>query len=252
MVNFTMQVRDRPRLTVQALKSLAAAGLDGMTVTVLDDRSKEETREYVQAWCVSFDAHYVRNDEPLGTGQLRNMVMEESRKHFGQGEYVAPHDNDVFFKPGWMNELIDAYEKSWGFGFRLLGAYGHPFHKAISFIRYVKGQPLPGGATSGTDWSSAAIEEFGLVMEVQALATQSMIMRWDVWDKYGPFCPTPIDKTCQSEDVDFTNKIRKDGFKLGVVYPHLIHATALKNTFGDPGPGWEYVKAECPDNVVCE
>jgi len=73
-----------------------------------------------------------------------------------------------------------------------------------------------------------------------------------VWDKYGPFCPTPIDKTCQSEDVDFTNKIRKDGFKLGVVSPHLIHATALKNTFGEPGPGWEYVKAEVPEGVICE
>ena len=55
-------------------------------------------------------ANYVRNDEPLGTGQLRNMVMEESRKHFGQGDYVAPHDNDVFFKPGWLGMLIKCYE----------------------------------------------------------------------------------------------------------------------------------------------
>jgi hypothetical protein len=79
-----------------------------------------------------------------------------------------------------------------------------------------------------------------------------MFMSWDVWDKYGPFCDTPVDKTCQSEDVDFTNRIRKDGFKLGVVVPHLVHATALKNTFGEPGPGWELVKAQCPRGVICE
>ena len=40
--------------------------------------------------------------------------------------------------------------------------------------------------------------------------------------------------------------------KLGVVYPELIHATALKNTFGEPGPGWELVKAACPEGIICE
>jgi len=232
MVNFTMQVRDRFNLTKQALESLATSGLDDMTVTILDDRSQDETREWVIRWADRYDAHYIRNEEPLGTGQLRNMVMEESRKHFGQGEFVAPHDNDVFFKPGWMQTLVGCYEGAWKRGFRLMGAYGHPYHHAIDYLP-ILGKPL-------------AIEE------VQALATQSMIMSWEVWDKYGPFCPTPIDKTCQSEDVDFTNKIRKDGFRLGVVTPHLIHATALKNTFGEPGPGWEWVKKECPEGVICE
>ena len=235
MVNFSMQVRDRYNLTRQALESLASSGLDDMTVTILDDRSKPETANFVIQWCLDHSALYIRNDEPLGTGPLRNQVMEASRSHWGQGEFVAPHDNDVFFKPGWMQNLIKAYKFGWDHGFRLLGAYGHPFHHPISSITMMEGK-------------------YALfnILEVQALATQSMIMSWEVWDAYGPFCPTPIDKTCQSEDIDFTNKIRKDGFKLGVVYPHLIHATALKNTFGEPGPGWEYVKAECPEGVWCE
>jgi GT2 family glycosyltransferase len=236
MVNMTMQVRDRYNLTKQALDSLASSGMDNMTVTVLDDRSQDETRLFVEKWCVEHDALYMRNDEPLGTGPLRNAVMEMSRAHFGQGEYVAPHDNDVFFKPGWLETLVKAYKFGWDHGFRLIGAYGHPFHHPI-------------GAVTMMDDSNHALFN---ILEVQALATQSMMMSWDVWDQYGPFCPTPIDKTCQSEDVDFTNKIRADGFKLGVVHPHLIHATALKNTFGEPGPGWEYVKAECPEGVICE
>lgn len=231
MVNFTMQVRDRPRLTRQALESLAAASFGIHTVTILDDRSKDETRDFVIQWAEEHGAHYIRNDAPLGTGPLRNMVMEESRKFFGQGEYVAPHDNDVFFTPDWIDILIRCYDAAWDHGFRLMGAYGHPYHHPISLL------PLTNGRT---------------IKEVQALATQSMFMRWSVWDKYGPFCVTPVDRTCQSEDVDFTNRIRKDGFKLGVVSPHLVHATALKNTFGEPGPGWEYVKAECPEGVICE
>ena len=233
MINFTMQVRDRFNLTKQALESLAASSLENMTVTVLDDRSQDQTRAFVEQWCAEQKAHYIRNDEPLGTGPLRNMVMEESRKHFGQGDFVAPLDNDVFFKPFWMETLVACYEMAEPYGFKLLGAYGHPYH-----------HPIP-----GRQWVKAGKYT---IKPVYALATQSMIMSWAVWDKYGPFCVTPIDKTCQSEDVDFTNRIRKDGFDLGVVFPHLIHATALKNTFGEPGPGWEHVKAECPEGVICE
>ena len=237
MTNFTMQVRNRFRLTKQALESLAASGLENMNVTVLDDRSEDETAVFVQWWCVSHGARYVRNETPLGTGQLRNMVMEESRKFWGQGQFVAPHDNDTYFLPHWMHTLVRCYESAWQHGFRLLGAYGHPYHLPLRTFPVL--HPLLGGQQLA-------------IQEVQALATQSMFMSWDVWDEYGPFCDTPIDKTCQSEDVDFTNKIRKDGYKLGVVYPHLVHATALKNTFGEPGPGWELVKAECPPNVLCE
>lgn len=229
MVNFTMQVRDRFRLTKQALQSLEAAGLEGMTVTVLDDRSQPMTRDFVKNWCWG-KALYIRNDEPLGTGQLRNLVMEESRRRFGQGEFVAPHDNDTYYTRGWMAALKSCYQLSEEHGYRLVGAYGHPYHQFYS--------NLPLGVYC--------------MNEVIALATQSMFMSWETWDKYGPFCDTPIDKTCQSEDVDFTNRIRKDGFKLGVVTPHLVHATALKNTFGEPGPGWELVKAQCPEGVICE
>lgn len=234
MVNFTMQVRNRPRLTKQALDSLAVAGMNGMTVTILDDRSDDETRGLVTEWARQYDAHYVRNEVPLGTGQLRNMVMEESRKFWGEGDYVAPHDNDVYFIPGWIDTLIRCYENTYSRGFRLMGAYGHPYHLPIGEMQFILNDPEH------------------RVYEVQALATQSMFMSWETWDKYGPFCDTPIDKTCQSEDVAFTNKIRKDGFRLGVVTPHLVHATALKNTFGEPGPGWELVKAQCPAGVICE
>jgi hypothetical protein len=236
VVNVTMQVRNRYRLTRQAITSLARTIADtDATLTILDDRSDEETRAYLEPWSKMPNTLVIRNDIPLGTGQLRNMVMEASRKHFGQGEYVAPHDNDTFFMPSWLGYLTKAYRFAWDHGYRLLGAYGHPYHLPISKLPVTKGSYV-----------------LFNVLEVQALATQSMFMSWDVWDQYGPFCDTPIDKTCQSEDVAFTNKIRKDGYKLGVVTPHLVHATALKNTFGEPGPGWELVKAQCPLGVICE
>jgi glycosyltransferase involved in cell wall biosynthesis len=236
VVNFTMQVRDRFTLTKQALESLEASALETMTVTILDDRSQDETREFLLDWCGKrYCTHLVRNDEPLGTGQLRNLVISESEKYFGRGDYLAPHDNDVYFKPGWLGALLKGYLYSYDHDFRLLAGYGHPYHLPIATLPVRKGSYV-----------------LFNIHEVMAIATQSTFMDWETWDKYGPYCDTPVDKTCQSEDVDFTNKIRADGYKLGVVTPHLIHATALKNTFGQPGPGWELVKAACPEGIICE
>jgi len=79
-----------------------------------------------------------------------------------------------------------------------------------------------------------------------------MLMSWEVWDKYGPFCQTPVDKVCQSEDVDFTNKIRSDGFKLGVVSPTLVANCGITNSFGEHIPGWEMVKRQAPAGVIVE
>ncbi len=60
MVSFTMMVRNRFALTRQALESLAASGLDGMTLTVQDDRSDDQTRDFVRDWCEKHGAHYFR------------------------------------------------------------------------------------------------------------------------------------------------------------------------------------------------
>ena len=81
---------------------------------------------------------------------------------------------------------------------------------------------------------------------------QSMLMRWEVWDKYGPFNKTTPGRVCDSEDVEFCRKIHADGFKVGVVSPALIVNTGITNSFGQKIPGWELVKAQCPSGVLCE
>lgn len=232
--NFTMMVRDRFNLTSQALSSLATAGMEEITVTVLDDRSQNPTRDWVFWWCKDHNAHYVRNEVPMGTGPLRNLVIRESAKFYGKGKYLAPHDNDTCFTANWTTKMIQCYEFIERHGFRLLSGVGHPYHLPVS--KFVA--RIPSG-----DYE---------IQQVQAVPTQSQFMAWSTYDDIGEFCDTPVDKTCQSEDVEWSNKLVAKGFKLGVVYPHLIHATALKNTFGEPGPGWELVKKECPPNVICE
>jgi GT2 family glycosyltransferase len=176
-------------------------------------------------WCGDW------NHEPMGTGALRNKVIAASEHRFGRGDYLYLSDNDVFFKPGWLSTLTAIYDALWP-AFQVLGAYGHPFHQSIS--------------------TPAVFADGHCVHEVTALATQSMLMRWEVWDKHGPFIETPVDRVCMSEDVDFINRVRRAGGRVGVVDPPLIVSTGITNTFGELIPGWEIVKAQAPEGVIVE
>ncbi len=231
MTNFTLLARDRFVLTKQALDSLTQAGTEGMTITILDDRSDQPTRDLLETYGA------LRNIKPIGTGQARNIVIAASEQYYGRGDYLYLSDNDVYFQPLWLPAMVRVYEFAERYGFKVIGAYNHPFHHPV-FTLPVQ-HPLLGG-------------QLLLIHEVNALATQSMLMRWEVWDKYGPFCQTPVDKVCQSEDVDFTNKIRADGGKLGVVSPALVVNCGITNSFGEHIPGWEMVKRQAPAGVIVE
>ena len=224
MTNVTMLARDRYRLTKQAIESLVN-DMRSMSFLVVDDRSQPLTADLLHLYGA------VRNETPMGTGPLRNLAVAESEKRYGRGDYLYLSDNDVFFRPTWLAHLIHCYELTWSSGIRVLGACNHPFHQPVTSL------PMGNGSA---------------VMVVNALASQSMLMRWEVWDTFGPFCETPVDKVCQSEDVDFTNKIRAAGFKIGVVSPALIVNTGITNSFGEHIPGWEMVKRQCPIGVICE
>jgi GT2 family glycosyltransferase len=235
MTNITMLVHNRPKLTLQALKSLepVADKEDCATITIFDDNSEQELRDYLDDWCDPYSNRVViHNYASQGTGTARNCVIERSRMRYGRGEYLYLSDNDVFFTPAWLDILIGCYDFARQYGFKVIGAYNHPYHQHGAFL-------------------PTHIGRYG-VCEVQALALQSMLMRWEVWEKYGPFCRTPPGKVCQSEDVDFARKIQADGGKLGVVTPALVVNTGITNSFGEPIPGSEMVQKECPAGVICE
>ena len=130
-----------------------------------------------------------------------------------------------------------AYDESRRYGFRVLAAYNHPFN----------------GPIQGQQWFPPRQEEGCFqVYPVYAVATQSMLMDWETWDKFGPFCDTPAGKVCQSEDVDFSNRIRAAGYKVGVISPPLLVNTGITNSFGEHIPGWELVLGQAPPGVIVE
>ncbi len=123
VTNFTMLARDRFVLTKQALDSLTQAGMDGMNITILDDRSDQPTRDLLETYGA------IRNIKPIGTGQARNMVIAASEQYYGRGDYLYLSDNDVYFMCRWLGNLIMAYEEAWNHGYRVLGGYNSARHQ---------------------------------------------------------------------------------------------------------------------------
>jgi hypothetical protein len=119
--------------------------------------------------------------------------------------------------------------RDWGYA--CVGAYNHPFHQHEDTLE------LHGGYS---------------IKKVAALALQSMMMPWDVWDEFGPFNVTPLGKVCQGEDVEFGWKIAAAGKKLGVIDPPVLVNTGITNSFGEKIPGWQLVKAQAPPGVIVE
>ena len=240
MVNFTMLVRNRPRLTKQAIDSLNLISNEwgdtwshqkgkAITIFTVDDRSDKETAEYLASLPDTASRENIRNEQALGTGMLRNFAIDNSEM-LRLRRLPLPFRQDVFFTPGWLDTLWSCYELAWEHGYRIIGGVNHPFHQPVSTLAL--------GVYS--------------VHQVHALATQSMFLRWSVYDEFGPFCETPVDRVCQSEDVALSNKITAAGYKVGVVSPAVVVSTGITNTFGEKIPGWELVKAQCPEGIICE
>ena len=239
MVNVTFLVCSRPRLTAQALHSLGPVDPSLLTVTVSEDaKCDTATQKVLSDWYTSNPKgkHLCGHTAEYGTGSLRNQVIVASEKYHGRGRYLYLSDNDVFFYPAVFEKLVPIYEYAWTLGFRVLGAYNHPYHLPVnSYPVYAGGRDI-----------------ISRVNEIQALALQSMLMRWEVWDEFGPFQDTPVGRVCMGEDVEFGNRIKAAGYKLGVVDPPLVVNTGLTNSFGEKIPGWEHVMKECPQGVFIE
>lgn len=231
-VNVTMIARNRHRLTEQAIKSFWDNTGHG-TITVLDDASEVPVRD---DYLVKNVKYIVRNTKATGgAGPARNQVIREAEKMHGRADLLYLSDNDVYFMPRWLDLLCELWPQAYAEGFRVLGGYQHPFNR-----------------TSLGAWPqySEVMGRTVVVHETLAVATQSWLMDWETWDKYGPFAEAPGVR--QSEDVAFCSRVRADGFRVGYVHPFCVLNTSLTDTFGKDVPGVELLRGEVPEGVIAE
>jgi hypothetical protein len=207
-VNITMLMYGRPRLTEQANRSLwKSTPTYGITLMTFDDEAK------------------------IGTGPARNKVIEMSPRH----EYLYLSDNDVFFKPHWLEALIECYEwAKFNYNVQAIGAYVHPYNQPVERWPYF----------------CQALGAKVNICELYALSFQSWLMTWDVWDKYGKCNDSPPGMVRMGEDWEYSQRIRKDGGKVASILPPLIYNCGVTDSFGVAVPGLENV--ERPEGVIVE
>lgn len=220
VVNIVLIAHNRAALTRQAIATLLQhTPKDQFTLTIVDDGSNKETERAIEA-IVESETHYLngpkiwleQNVQPKGVGGARNQGAEASRQRFGQGEYLYFSDNDVAFTSDWLARLTDAFESGQALNFALVGGYAHPYNQTIK------------------EWPGARIHE------KHAVDGLSWLLTWDTWGQFGKFCDNVTDRR-SSEDHEYCQRIRKAGYRVGVVDPPVIINCGRTDSWGNEIPG---------------
>lgn len=215
---------NRLELTKQTIESLLKnTDPEKYNLYLVDDVSTDGTREYI--YSLKDVCHVFINDDNIGPGASRNFVCNAITANGTRSKYLYHSDNDVFFKPGWLENLIGVFRDPQTAKIKVLGASCHPFLQSSS--RIYRG-----------------IHPFAVGIK-DAVSGYSQLMTWETWDKYGPFDETmrgAEKKIMGSEDWAFCQKIVKDGFLVGSVEPELVIPCGKTNTYGDPATGAETFK----------
>ena len=223
MVNIVLLVHDRPKLTMQTLHTLYDNTPVGtFNLTIVDDGSELTTDGLLGLWVRQHpDCALLRIHNSKGiTGQARNLGVYWAETYWGRGDYLYLTDNDMYFTAGWLNRLTSTLDFFYPRKLRLLGGWNHPYLGKNSELC-----PDP------------------LVFTHDAVTGASQMMRWEMWDKYGPLDAHAVGPG-QSEDWKFCQDIIKDGGLVGSLQPHLVFNCGITNSLGDESPGADQMQAQ--------
>lgn len=223
MTNIVMLVQNRYKLTKQSLESLRQhTDPAHYNLTIVDDESTDfRTRglvlRTVEEMHNATALHVSGSNHVLGA--LKNLGVAWSEMRFGRGDWLYLSDNDVYFLPDWL-EILDETANYKESEFSLWGGQNHPYHQPI-------GEELNLGLSTNHS-----------LKYYQALAGTSWLMRWETWDAFGPIHQGAAGPG-QSEDFEFSQRIMKDGYKVGAIDPPVVLDCGITQTDGKPSPGAE-------------
>ena len=256
MTNVIMLVRDRFRLTEQALNSLYTnTPRDQFNLTIVDDESGDfRVRGFIEAVAQRSNAtalHIYKSEHVLG--KAKNLGVSWSEQTFGKGDWLYLSDNDVYFTLGWLKALTDMAEATEGYGFRLWGGQIHPYHHSVDMAEGLFPENLSTPSHK--------------LLEYQVLDGPSWLMRWGTWKISQQLSTDTAPGTCKGEDVEFCKWITSRSIlqisghperttlgsgRIGVIHPFVVYHTGLTNTAGEDAPGRKEREAQMVPGVLYE
>lgn len=151
-----------------------------------------------------------QNQIQLGVGGSKNKGVELA-KQYGKGEALYFMDGDVFYTYDWLDNILEAYETNKDF--KIIAGGVHPYLKP------------------------RLNEDTELLTSHDAISGWSWFLNYETWDKYGKLADNSLG-TGKSEDWEYCQRIRNDGFKVGCLKNQMIVHCGITNTEGNQIPGY--------------
>ena len=233
MTNIVLIARDRPRLVEQCLRTLYMhTPISEFTLCLINDGSATETTRLIEQYAKQKNCEAVHIVRAIGVvGFLKNLGVWVSERCFGRGDWLYIGDSDTCFSSGWLERLAMCC----GHGeFKLMGGQVHPYHHPEDMTHI-----------------EVPRDRFGY-REYKMLDGPSWLMPWSTWDTHGPLDQDGPAGVCKGEDVTFCNRITAGGGRIGVIHPHVVHHTGLRQTDGNLAPGADLRRERQITGVIYE
>jgi len=207
---------ERERLFKQTIKSFYENTNENLmgNVVVVNDNSGID---FIEKWIgdeIGSTCLIVNNHPEIGVGGSKNKGINVIKK---RSELLYLADSDVYFMKGWLDRMLGCYEV-YKNEYKIIGGGVHPYLQPR--LHEGNNEITSHDAISGWSW----------------------LLSYDTWTRYGKLADNSLG-TGQSEDWEYCQRVRKDGFKVGCVQPQVIIHTGMTNTEGADIVGREVSEA---------
>jgi len=192
----------------QCLISLKEASLP-LDILVIDNHSTDRSAEIIRTFS---NVHFIQQKNNIGFGQANNIGFQRALKK--GADYVFLLNADAWIKTGALEELVTAHEEHPGYGILSpmhLNGEGTLFDQY--FYRYITELN-----SNGRDIVSSFYidpKRVKKIYEAQFVNAAAWLVSKKCLQKVGGF--EPLFHPAYGEDIDYVNRARFHGFKIGIV-----------------------------------
>ena len=193
---------NRPQEIEELLVSLTRQSYTNFEVLIIEDGSTLDAREVIATYSQKLNVRYFYKQN-AGQGFARNYGFERA-----EGDYFIIFDSDCLIPENYLETVNNALAKNW------LDAYGGPdaahenFTDIQKAISYAMTSPFTTGGIRGNKKHVGTFHPRSFNMGVSKAA----------WQKSGGFLLTRL-----GEDIEYSIRIQKNGFKIGLIPDAVVY-----------------------------
>lgn len=167
---------------------------------------------------------FIRNTNQLGVGGSKNAGISFLTELGNLSKFIYFSDSDVYFTKDWLDILVSTYIK-----FEEVKILFKNNELKTSKLGILGGGCHPYLQTNNKIWD---VDDPSIEMHTKdAISGWSWLTTWGIINKYGYLVQDALGSG-QSEDWEYCQRLKKDGYEVGSIYPEVVFHTGITNTEG--------------------